>query len=404
MEGVMEKIKIDKRKLPQGWKRVKLGDVCDVINGKNQSDVIDSNGKYPIYGSSGIFGFANKYLCNEGTTVIGRKGTINSPIYVSTKFWNVDTAFGLSPKDTLNGKFLYYFCRGFNFHALDKSTTIPSLAKRDLLIIDFVLPPLREQHAIVSKIEELLSELDKGKQQLETALRQLKVYRQAVLKWAFEGKLTNKDVREGELPQLWKLTPLKELIDKISDGPFGSHLKSMDYVDEGIRVIRLENIGEMEFRDEYKTFVTREKYETIKSHTVTHGDIIFSSFISDNIRSVILPSHIENAINKADCFLVRVSDSKILRKYLAFYFSSRAMRNQLINHIHGATRPRINTTQLKIAIIPVPPLKEQLSVVQEIESRLSVCDKVEETINQCLAQAETLRQSILKKAFEGTLN
>jgi type I restriction enzyme S subunit len=245
--------------------------------------------------------------------------------------------------------------------------------------------------------------LDNGKQQLLTAQQQLKVYRQSLLKWAFEGKLTNKNVKEDELPKGWKLIELKQVVDKISDGPFGSNLKSMDYVSEGIRVIRLENIGEMEFRNQYKTFVTPEKYETIKNHTVGKGDIIFSSFVSESIRSVILPDFIENAINKADCFLVRVSESKINRKYLAYYFSTKEMRNQLINQIHGATRPRINTTQLKSAIIPFAPLKEQQQIVDELESKLTVCDKIEETISQSLLQAEILRQSILKQAFEGKL-
>ena len=90
--------------LPKDWKLVKLEEVCDIISGKNQSKVINTNGKYPIYGSSGIFGYANEYLCNEGTTVVGRKGTINSPLYVNTKFWNVDTAFGLSPKEYYHKK------------------------------------------------------------------------------------------------------------------------------------------------------------------------------------------------------------------------------------------------------------------------------------------------------------
>ena len=77
------------------------------------------------------------------------------------------------------------------------------------------------------------------------------------------------------------------------------------------------------------------------------------------------------------------------------------MQNQLVNQIHGATRPRINTTQLKASLIPFAPLKEQQLIVDELESKLTVCDKIEETITNSLLQAETLRQSILKKAFEG---
>jgi len=229
------------------------------------------------------------------------------------------------------------------------------------------------------------------------------VYRQSLLKAAFEGRLTNKEVKDGKLPKGWKVVELKNLVEKISDGPFGSNLKSIDYVDKGVRVIRLENIGEMEFRDEYKTFVTPEKYETIKNHTVGKGDIIFSSFIIVSIRSVILPDYIERAINKADCFLVRVSETKINKKYLAYYFSTKAMRNQLVSQIHGATRPRINTTQLKLALIPVPTLLEQHQIVEILESKLIVCDKIEETIAQSLLKAETLKQCILKKAFEGKL-
>jgi type I restriction enzyme S subunit len=79
------------------------------------------------------------------------------------------------------------------------------------------------------------------------------------------------------------------------------------------------------------------------------------------------------------------------------------MRNQLVDQIHGATRPRINTTQLKTALIPFAPLKEQQLIVDELESKLTVCDKIEETISQSLRQAESLRQSILKKAFSGEL-
>ncbi len=100
--------------LPEGWVWKKLGEVCDIKNGKNQSNVVNPNGKYPIYGSAGIMGYADDYLCNEGCTIIGRKGNINSPIYVPTKFWNVDTAFGLSPLKIIDNRLLYFFCLGFN--------------------------------------------------------------------------------------------------------------------------------------------------------------------------------------------------------------------------------------------------------------------------------------------------
>jgi len=151
----------------------KWSDVLTIVSGKNQKTVANPKGRYPIYGSGGIIGYADDYLCESGTTVVGRKGTINNPIFVAERFWNVDTAFGISPGAELNPKYLYYFCCHFNFKALDKSTTIPSLAKRDLLAIEMPIPMLYEQERIVSCIEELFSELDNGVETLQKTKQQL---------------------------------------------------------------------------------------------------------------------------------------------------------------------------------------------------------------------------------------
>ncbi len=172
------------------WIEVELSDIANIISGKTQKTVVCPNGKYPIYGSAGICGRANSYICEAGATIVGRKGTINSPIYVNERFWNIDTVFGFYPLKPINPRFLYFYCLSFNFKKLDKSTTVPSLAKRDLLKIRFPLSPLPEQRAIVAKIEQLFSELDKGIASFKSAQKKLDIYRQAVLKKAFEGELT----------------------------------------------------------------------------------------------------------------------------------------------------------------------------------------------------------------------
>ncbi len=262
----------NKKQLPADWKWQKFEDICEIISGKNQSKVINPSGKYPIYGSSGIFGYADEYICEEGTTVIGRKGTINSPLFVKTKFWNVDTAFGLFPRENYDNKLLYYFCLSFNFHKLDKSTTIPSLARRDLLTIDIPLPPTPTQQALVSKIEELFSELDKGIENLRTAQLQLKTYRQSVLKWAFEGKLTNENVKEGELPKGWKQVAIKDVTEMNPKIPNRENIDKqtevqflpMKLVEEIINKIHLTEI---------------RKYEDVLKGSYTpfiNGDVIFA--------------------------------------------------------------------------------------------------------------------------------
>ena len=159
-DGTEVAIEIDSI-IPEAWIWCYFSDIADVINGKNQSKVKDDAGKYPIYGSGGIIGYANDYICPKNCTIIGRKGSINNPIFTEEKSWNVDTAFGLVPSSIILPRYLFYFCKSFDFTSLDSSTTLPSLTKTNIQHILFPLPPLAAQQRILDKIDELFSQLDK---------------------------------------------------------------------------------------------------------------------------------------------------------------------------------------------------------------------------------------------------
>ena len=144
-------------------------DVLVIKNGKNQRAVENTVGRYPIYGSGGVMGHADQFICDANTVVIGRKGNINSPIFVEEPFWNVDTAFGLAAcESVLLPKYLYYFCLQFDFERLNKTVTIPSLTKSDLLKIQIDVPALSEQSVAVSKLEAVETIINLRKQQLST--------------------------------------------------------------------------------------------------------------------------------------------------------------------------------------------------------------------------------------------
>ncbi|MEE0291009.1 MAG: restriction endonuclease subunit S [Dialister sp.] len=133
-----------------------FSEVLEIHNGKNQRNVENKNGNYPIYGSGGIIGFADKYLCDEPAVIIGRKGSINNPIFVDKPFWNVDTAFALVPNSSLlDVRYLYYFCLSYNFNVLSTTVTIPSLTKFNLLKVKIEVPSLEEQKQIVHKLDKI---------------------------------------------------------------------------------------------------------------------------------------------------------------------------------------------------------------------------------------------------------
>lgn len=203
--------------LPTGWTKVQWESITDIKNGKHYINVLNENGKYPIYGSAGIINYADEYLCNEDTVIVGRKGTINKPLFVKEKFWNIDTAFGIEAnKERLAPMYLYYFSLSFNFLELNQSTTIPSLTKSNLLKINMPLPDtLDEQQEIVNQIEKHFSIIDKLETVVQQSIKESKRLRQSILKQAFEGKLVEQDPNDESASLLLeKIAKAKEEYQK----------------------------------------------------------------------------------------------------------------------------------------------------------------------------------------------
>ena len=206
-----------------------------------------------------------------------------------------------------------------------------------------------------------------------------------------------------DVPPSSRLQHLGNLNVDVFDGPFGSNLKTRDYTDSGVQVIRLENIGYGDFITAKESYVSVDKYETIKKHTVFPGDIVFSSFVTDGIRSALVPASIPYAVNKADCFAVHFHGKTVSNEYVAYLLQSKWVYKAVEGLIHGVGRPRINTTQLKEIQIPICSPAEQAEVVEQLDSKLSSLSVFEKQLDEQLLRSKALRQSILKRAFAGEL-
>lgn len=368
----------------------KWSDVLTIVSGKNQKAVVSPNGPYPIYGSGGIMGRADDFLCEAGTTIVGRKGTINCPIFVNEPFWNVDTAFGISPGDELHPKYLYYFCCSFNFKELDKSTTIPSLAKRDLLQIQMPVPHLNEQERIVSKIEELFSRLDASVAELQTAKEKLKVYRQAVLKEAFDSVQANS-----------KRVTIKSVCETIK---VGIVIKPTQYYVEqgGVFAFRNANVRRNYIEDKDWAMISQEGHQKNLKSQVHIGDVLIARSGVNLGMAATVPQKYDG-YNAIDVVIAVPKKEFILSQYLAQYTNSPYGLEIVRKNQHGAAQGHLNVKEYGNLPIFLPNIPEQYSLLKKIESRLSVCDNIEQTIDTSLQQAEALRQSILKQAFEGAL-
>ena len=138
------------------WESKIWNEVVTIKNGRDYKKVLVSDGGYPVVGTGGEIARASKYLCPENTIVVGRKGSINNPMLMKEKFWNVDTAFGVIPNsDYLHYQYFYCFCKFYNFMKLNKATTLPSTTKADLLKIRINIPPLELQNQFASFVQEI---------------------------------------------------------------------------------------------------------------------------------------------------------------------------------------------------------------------------------------------------------
>lgn len=299
-------------------------------------------------GKSFILGYTNEnFGVYDALPVIIFDDFTTATQFVNFKFKVKSSAMKILTANTelVLPKYIFYRMQIIQFdHSTHKRYWIQQYSKMKVKI-----PPIPEQERIIARIEELFSQLDSGVETLKKTKRQLAVYRQAVLKEAY--------------CQCEEYITLGSLCDRVFDGPFGSNLKTADYTDRGIRVVRLENIKRGWFDDTKQSFISQEKYETIQNHTIYPHDLIISTFIADSIKVCQLPDYIDFAVNKADCVGVTLKPS-VLPAYILYYLLTEKAYHSLAYQVHGATRPRVNTKQIKKCKFQLlmNPLKERLSL------------------------------------------
>ena len=317
------------------------------------------------------------------------------------------------------------------------TTNISNFSTRELLATELRFPPLAEQRRIVAKIEELFSQLDAGVEALDQAKTQLTRYRQAVLKHAFEGKLTeawreaHKDELEpaavllerikverenasagkrprkalppldtSELPELpkgWVWSRIAE----VSLGVQYGYTAKATHDPVGPRILRITDIQDNTVNWDTVPYCEIEDSKK-ERYLLQAGDLVFARTGATVGKSYLLSSNVPDAVFAS--YLIRIQIAEpINRKFVYGFFQSHLYWEQIGRSQVGIGQPNVNGTKLTRLQVPIAPLLEQEQIVREMEGRLSAADAIEGDIDRSLRQAQRLRQSILKRAFEGKL-
>lgn len=358
-------------------------DVLVIINGRNQRAVENPNGKYPIYGSGGIMGYADSYICEADTVVIGRKGSINNPIFVEEPFWNVDTAFGLAAKrEILLPRYLYYFCRSFDFERLNKAVTIPSLTKSDLLKIEIMLPTLEIQEDVVNKLRKVEQIIQARKQQLQKL--------DELVKARFVELFGDAEFNTMQ----WPTKKLSELCNVGSS----KRIYQSEQCAEGVPFLRISDLNERidNVKNAPELFIPTTKYNELKEADLvpTAGDILLTS------RGTLGRCYIvrqEDEFYFQDGMISWLSDlnNQITSVYLSQLFAMSGIQKQIASLQAGSTVAYLSISMLKKLNIMLPPLDRQ----KQFSAFVQQTDKSKLAISESLTGLETLKNSLMQQYF-----
>lgn len=465
--------KIENLVLPQGWSSCCLPDFTDIVMGQSPtSDTYNKSGSgIPFFQGKAEFGAiyptvakycsAPNKIALAGATLLSVRAPVGPTNLAKEKCCIGRGLAAIHPAGGISPMFILFLLRSIETDLSKEGTgsTFSAINKQFVEELEFGLPPLPEQHRIVAKIEELFSELDKGIENLKTAQAQLKVYRQALLKHAFEGKLTvqwraeNQDKLETaaallariqaereqryqqqltdwqtnggslvqragkpkvpkplppltaeelaelpELPEGWGWVKLGDLASKITDG---EHFKPAVKT-EGVYFLSAKDVKHNGVSFEAPLFIDEETAEKARSRCdPERNDILIVSRGATVGRMCIVNT------DKCFCLLGSVILVKATAAIQSRYFLS-ALKSPLVNTkivgVSGATAQQaIYLRDIQHVPVPVCSSLEQSRIVEELEANLSEVDQLELTLITSLQQSEALRQSILKRAFSGQL-
>ncbi|MCZ7537171.1 MAG: restriction endonuclease subunit S [Acidimicrobiia bacterium] len=264
---------------------------------------------------------------------------------------------------------------------------LPRLNPSELARFSMALPPIDEQRRIAA----VLDQADELRAKRRASLDLLDSITESVYLDMFGDPAVN--------PRGLPLTPLADLAQRFSDGPFGSNLKSSHYVESGVRVIRLQNIGVGTFVDDDSAYISEEHFRSLRKHECVPGDVIVGTLGNPNLRACVQPDWLKRALNKADCVQIRVDPTRAVAVWLSALLNMPSIERLATALVQGQTRARISMGRLRTLKVPVVPLAEQLVFTRSVTAAAQLVERAA----RASRDTDGLFASLQHRAFSGAL-
>ena len=407
--------------IPDDWEVKRLGDVGEPCMCKRiLKEQTSPTGDIPFYKIGTFGGIPDAYISRElfehykeqysypkkGTLLLSAAGTIGRVIVFDGKdsyFQDSNIVWIENDETQVTNDFLFY-CYSRMQWKTEEGGIVSRLYNANLKLTSFISPKSIEEQ---QRIAKALSDVDALISTTEKLLQKKKNIKQGTMQELLTGKKrlpgfaksnNTKMTELGEIPEDWEVKTLNELINDISDGPFGSNLKTEHYTTEReVRIIQLSNVGEDGWNNENVKYTTFTHAKEIQRCIVPYGSIVIAKMMPAG-RAILCPNQEKMYILGSDC--VRITPNSLLDSLFFIYFTKSSFYlNQIKENTQGSTRARTSVSKLKRIEIALPPKKEQNSIAKI----LSDMDNEIDLLNTKLEKYRNLKTAMMQQLLTGKI-
>lgn len=404
--------------VPKHWKVLPFKFCAKINNGADYKDVISNEEDgFPVIGSGGQFAFASKYMYDGPVVLLGRKGTIDRPLYFDGPFWAVDTMFYAYPLKGNICKYLYYQALTFPFTYYATATALPSMTQSDLGNNKVVLPPIEEQKSIVAYLDAQCEKIDKAIATQQKRIDLLKELRQNIITRAVSRGMNEDCIMKnsglvwlGDIPQHWRIIRLKYIISLLTDydanGSFSDIAKNCN-INNGNPYAWMVRMTDMENKRfgiiEGNNYCDEATYKYLKKSSLIPGDIIIAKRGSIG-KSFLVPECDCPMTLAPNTYLIKTHKKLINNRFLYYYLTSGPGVTNLVFMNKSTTLGAIYKDDVRAMQIPLPPKKEQDEIVRFLDVKIAQIDRLIERVDYQISELGKYKQSVITEAVTGKVN
>ena len=388
--------------IPEEWEVTKLKYALLINNGKDYKDIEVEEGGYPVIGSGGVFARSRNYMYDGDVVLLGRKGTIDKPLFYSGKFWTVDTMFYSTALNGNNIKFMYYSSLLIPFSYYSTATALPSMTQSDLNNHMLCLPSISEQQKIADCLDKKTAQLDKVKALLGEQIQKLKDYRASLIyETVTKGLDTTVPMKDsgidwiGQIPEEWEVSKLEQYVDIFGRIGFRGYTTN-DIVNEGEGAISYSpsNIIDYSVIDNNNTYISWSKYDESPEIQIKTGDVLYVKTGSSYGKAGIVNKLSNKATINPQLVVLKPkknTDSRLIN----YFLNSSVGKDQSELIVGGSTIPTITQESIKKMIFPKMSFEEQQKIADFLDKKTIQIDKLIQIKNQQIENINKQRQTLI---------